>query len=146
MAKHKISIMKRILLSLAVGLLTVIIDFLFHLLTDPPEIINYYLIGFVGATLISFILFPLYSRSKLFVLLGGILWSSWKLIIYFVTKEPYGFIPIRYSSVDSLYDITVLGMTNAVFLFFWWAFVHSGAYILALLAVYYLAKLMKILK
>jgi len=134
-------ILKRIILAVSVGILTVTLDFFLHLLSHPPEIINYFAIGFLGSFLISFILFPLYERSKLWIIVGSLLWAGWKALIYLVTKGPYGFIPIRYSSVDSLFDITVLGITNPVFLSIFWTIGHGLSYAIAFLIVYYINEL-----
>jgi len=135
------AILKRFVLALSVGILTVTLDFIIHLATHPPEIINYYIFGFVGSTLISFILFPLYEKNKLFILLGAGLFASWKGAIYLVTKEPYGFIPIRYSSVDSLFEIVVFGSTNPVFQVIFWTIAHGGSYALSFFIVYYINEL-----
>lgn len=132
-------ILKRVILAASIGVLTVLFDLIIHAsATSPQEIVNYFAIGFLGSFLISFILFPLYEKNKLFIILGALLFAGWKGAIYLVTKEPYGFIPIRYSSVDSLFEIAVFGSTNPILQIIFWTIAHGGSYALAFLIVYYI--------
>ena len=132
-------IIKRIIVSLFVGLLTIAIDFfgVHYFSTDLQEIPAYYVAGFIGASLIAFLLYPAYQKWKGFAVLGGLLFAGYKGVVYYL--QPY-FPNTMLSVAPTVFQIKAFGIGNRFFLFFYWLIMHSLSFILAFTIVYYICE------
>jgi len=133
------TIIKRIIVALLAGLLTIAIDFfgVHYFLTDLQEIPAYYVVGFIGASLIAFFLYPVYEKSKLSVIAGGLLFAGYKGAVYYL--QPY-FPNINLSVTPTIFQIKAFGIGNRFFLFFYWLIGHTLSFILAFTIVYHVCE------
>jgi len=130
---------KRIIVALLIGLLTIAIDFfgVHYFSTDLQEIPTYYVIGFIGASLISFFLYPAYQKWKGFVFIGGLLFAGWKGVVYYL--QPY-FPNTMLSVTPTIFQIKAFGIGNRLFLFFYWFIGHTLSFVLAFTIVYHICE------
>jgi len=122
MAKSNITI-----LVFAVATFTIAVDAFFHaLFTSPFELPRYFIIGFIGAATITYVLSQL-KIKRYSAIYGGLAWAAWKGLVYGFLL-PLGF---KVSVADAPHQIAVLGSVNPTILFFYWLITHFISYYIA---------------
>ena len=107
--------------ALKIATLTVAFDAALHaLFTEPFEIPTYFVVGFIGAFIITKYLLP--NNNAL--LAGSLFWAAWKGFVYGVLL-PLG---LKVSVATQPYTITTLGSSNPTFQFVYWAVTHAASF------------------